>query len=259
MLLRSVTEHVRTQNWFAVGVDLVIVVFGVYIGIQVSNWNEAFLENQRGEYFAERLREDLRKEFEIYENEDSYYSSVHEYALRAIDLVDNDDPAFDNEFVVSAYNATQFYHGQSARSTFDELVATGNLYLLKDDNLRNTALFLYNTVVRERLSSYVFDSDYRERVRRIIPYDVQVAIREQCGDIIDGNTGFSTGIHSDCKIDFAEDRIAAAAAVLRDDSAFRSDLAFLLSSFGYFISDTAAARLQAEQRLNGTFTDSAPR
>ena len=33
MLLRRVIEHVNTQNWFAVGIDFVIVVVGVVIGI----------------------------------------------------------------------------------------------------------------------------------------------------------------------------------------------------------------------------------
>jgi hypothetical protein len=28
MILRRVTEHVRDQNWFAVGIDFVIVVVG---------------------------------------------------------------------------------------------------------------------------------------------------------------------------------------------------------------------------------------
>jgi hypothetical protein len=36
MILRSVTKRVKDQNWFAVGLDLLIVVFGVYIGLQVS-------------------------------------------------------------------------------------------------------------------------------------------------------------------------------------------------------------------------------
>ena len=40
MMLRRVMQHVRDQNWFAVGVDFVIVVVGVFIGIQVANWNE---------------------------------------------------------------------------------------------------------------------------------------------------------------------------------------------------------------------------
>lgn len=39
MLLRSITQHVKDQNWFAVSIDFCIVVVGVFIGIQVANWN----------------------------------------------------------------------------------------------------------------------------------------------------------------------------------------------------------------------------
>ena len=41
MILRRLTEHVKAQNWFAVTIDFVI---GVFVGIQVSNWNAARLE-----------------------------------------------------------------------------------------------------------------------------------------------------------------------------------------------------------------------
>ncbi len=43
MLLRRVIEHVKTQNWTAVAIDFVIVVVGVFMGIQLGNWNEARL------------------------------------------------------------------------------------------------------------------------------------------------------------------------------------------------------------------------
>lgn len=41
MILRRVIAHLRKQEWTAIFIDLVIVVFGVFIGIQVANWNEA--------------------------------------------------------------------------------------------------------------------------------------------------------------------------------------------------------------------------
>lgn len=34
MLLRRVMEHVRAQNWFAIAIDFVIVVVGVFVGLQ---------------------------------------------------------------------------------------------------------------------------------------------------------------------------------------------------------------------------------
>ena len=131
------------------------------------------------------------------------------------------------------------------------------MYLLEDENLRNASLFLYNSTNRLRLSSYVLDSAYRERVRRVMPYDVQQAVREQCGDVMDDVTGFSSGIPASCRIEFPRESIFAAATALRNDPEIRSDLAFFLSSLGYFISDVASVRRQAEQRLEGTSVDRA--
>jgi hypothetical protein len=47
MLLRRVAEHVRQQHWTAIGIDLAIVVLGVFIGLQVANWNQAAIERAR--------------------------------------------------------------------------------------------------------------------------------------------------------------------------------------------------------------------
>ncbi len=60
MILRRITEHVKTQNWFAVGLDFVIVVVGVFIGIQVANWNERLAERGTEARLLTYLSEDLR-------------------------------------------------------------------------------------------------------------------------------------------------------------------------------------------------------
>ncbi|MDH3416212.1 MAG: hypothetical protein OEM64_07895 [Gammaproteobacteria bacterium] len=60
MILRRVTRHVKDQNWFAVGLDFVIVVVGVFIGIQVANWNDERLENVRKVQIVEALIADLK-------------------------------------------------------------------------------------------------------------------------------------------------------------------------------------------------------
>lgn len=36
MILRRFTQHVTAQNWFAVGLDVLVVIFGVYIGIYLG-------------------------------------------------------------------------------------------------------------------------------------------------------------------------------------------------------------------------------
>ena len=64
---RRIAEHVKTHNWFAVAIDFVIVVVGVFIGVQVSNWNDAASERRRTALIVEALRQDLRDSFVVEE------------------------------------------------------------------------------------------------------------------------------------------------------------------------------------------------
>ena len=59
MLLRRFTQHVKEQNWFAVGLDFIIVVLGVFIGLQVANWNGSRAEAKREAFYITALHEDF--------------------------------------------------------------------------------------------------------------------------------------------------------------------------------------------------------
>lgn len=62
MLLRRVIEHVRRQEWTAIGIDFAIVVVGVFVGIQVSNWNASRIERALAGTYLKRLAEDVRSD-----------------------------------------------------------------------------------------------------------------------------------------------------------------------------------------------------
>jgi hypothetical protein len=55
MILRRITQHVKDQNWLAVGIDFCIVVFGVYFGIQIGNWNDTRLDRMAYQQAHERM------------------------------------------------------------------------------------------------------------------------------------------------------------------------------------------------------------
>jgi hypothetical protein len=59
MLLRSITKHVKDQNWFAVALDFFIVVAGILIAFQITNWNEGRAENSLERGYLIRLHEDF--------------------------------------------------------------------------------------------------------------------------------------------------------------------------------------------------------
>lgn len=68
MLLRRVTQHVKDQNWFAVGIDFVIVVVGVFIGIQVANWNDARTNEYREAEILETIYAELLEDRVEFQN-----------------------------------------------------------------------------------------------------------------------------------------------------------------------------------------------
>ena len=59
MILRRIIAHFRKQEWTAIAIDFVIVLTGVFAGIQVSNWNADRIEaSQEGKYLS-RLHDDV--------------------------------------------------------------------------------------------------------------------------------------------------------------------------------------------------------
>ena len=88
MLLRRITKHVKDQNWFAVGIDFIIVVIGVFVGIQLGNWNEARYQQQSASAYIERLRGDLTANQDDFEQRLVYFTQVRNAgrdALKALD------------------------------------------------------------------------------------------------------------------------------------------------------------------------------
>ena len=55
MLLRSITKHVKDQNWFAVALDFFIVVAGILIAFQITNWSEARQEAKKRDLIIDAL------------------------------------------------------------------------------------------------------------------------------------------------------------------------------------------------------------
>ncbi len=59
MLLRRISSHVRNENWFAVFIDFLVVVVGLFIGFQIDTWWEGRKDARlEGAYLAE-IREDF--------------------------------------------------------------------------------------------------------------------------------------------------------------------------------------------------------
>jgi hypothetical protein len=59
VLLRRIIEHVTTQNWTAIVLDFVIVVVGVFVGLQAQEWSVERQNQQRLERIVAALKADM--------------------------------------------------------------------------------------------------------------------------------------------------------------------------------------------------------
>jgi hypothetical protein len=220
MLLGRVIEHVREQNWTAVGIDFAIVVIGVFVGIQVSNWNEERETSRKGAIFSERLRADLREENWRYQFLNEYYRDVHAAAQKTADALSGKTALSSEEFLINAYRASQYKQGASRRATYDQLISTGNIGLIQDEDLLRTAVRAYSIATIDHLVREGVESRYRELFRMSIDSDVQRTLGKHCGDryIEPGDfKGIAEVLDYPCTTGLPGTVIDAAAETLRAD------------------------------------------
>ena len=147
-------KHVRDQNWFAVFLDFLIVVIGVFIGIQVANWNGARLEAQQESRLIqrlavdfERIAADAQRSYDFHQDQVAKFNTLLN-SLRAGSLAGEDRQAVDR--ALSAGIVLQTSADRSG--TFAELLSSGRAYLLKDKALLNELVAYEDFLERNRFA-----------------------------------------------------------------------------------------------------------
>jgi len=221
MILRRVTAHLQRHEWTAVVIELAVVVIGVFIGLQASNWNEERETEGKAARFAESLKADMRAEAWGYEYQIHYYGNVLSNAEQALDALTGKTPLSDEALLISAFRATQYNENIRRRATYDELTSTGAIGLIRDPVLRETAMRLYNTNNFNNIVQEGRSSQYRMAFRMAVLNDAQRSLEKMCGDRVavvgDYKTNFTDAINYPCSTGLPADTIAASAATLRND------------------------------------------
>jgi hypothetical protein len=153
MILQRVTAHLRRQDWTAIALDLLIVILGVFIGMQVSNWNEARSERARERTYLKRLHVDFAANVKTLQ---SYVEARRREGQTLADLAfairgQAKPPTNDAlQGPLCRWGATAL--PDLRQGTYDELVSSGGLSLLRDERLR---ILLADYSAAEERSAYV--------------------------------------------------------------------------------------------------------
>lgn len=138
MLFRRFSQHIKEQNWFAVALDFLIVVSGIFIGLQVDAWNELRGERVLEQQYLQRLLSDMEASIEaqqsVFAENQVGIASLDRLAekLRSGDMGPPDTQIFSEgmNFLGWVFPPT------TNLVTVRELQSTGNISLIRDIEIR---------------------------------------------------------------------------------------------------------------------------
>lgn len=217
MLLRRITQHVKDQNWFAVALDFLIVVAGILIAFQITNWNEARQQQRTADNYIERLRQDLQANQEDVRQRIAYFETTRMHALDALSALDMPLETLDVQFLVDVYQASQIIARELGRDSYDEILSVGaNDAITNVEVRKRLANYYRSTIALERTLTTV--TSYRELIREGMPYAAQAAIRANCDDIAStGPSGSAViALPEVCEPEMTQDEIANGIASVKE-------------------------------------------
>ena len=151
-ILNRLQQGLRARDWGTVAVELAIVVVGVFIGIEASNWNQGRRERAEERRYYAQLVDDLRQDQAMLRGalgRVARHDEAAEKTLTAIrtGVVPRSEPG---QFAVRIHYAGFIYLPRATRRTYDELVSTGNLGLLRDAKAKAAIADYYETFEENR-------------------------------------------------------------------------------------------------------------
>lgn len=246
MIFKRFAANLRAQNWFAIGIELGIVVLGVFIGTQVSNWNQARLEKRATERMIEELKPGLHNFIDFFDTAKIYYATTGDYAETAFAGWRNDPRTSDEQFVIAAYQASQIYSLGLNAVNWAQVFGGDQLKNIDDPQMRRGLANLM-TLNYDMIDLPAVDTPYRQNVRQVIPEDIQDAIRAKCGDTAIPDKPLTQQLPAMCDLDIPENQWASSAAALRAQPELVRQLRWHRAAVAAFLSNMNLFELQTRE------------
>ena len=236
MIYKRVAANLRVQNWSAILIELAIVVVGVFIGTQVSNWNATRLEGAETARLIAQLQPELRAQVDFYDTAKAYYATTRRFAEVALAGWADDPKVSDNDFVIAGYQASQIQGIGTNSATWANIFGAERLRSIDDAAVRRDLSFLMYSD-NSSIGINAVDTPYRRNVRRVIPIKVQDAIRTTCGDYTPENRPNIVLLPPTCALQLPADQAAAAARALRANRGLVEDLQWHVAAEAAFLAN----------------------
>jgi len=169
--LRRFRQQLLTENKFskyllyAFG-EIVLVVIGILIALQINNWNENNKSEKEANFQLSKLRDNLisdKAQLMAAISSDSLYIDNLVYC---VNVLANEIEAPKEKFIDNLQYLSSIMSFDPIRGTFDGLISSGKIELISNQNLLEALFSYYNSNVYTAWDSAL--KDYSRNV--IMPY-----------------------------------------------------------------------------------------
>lgn len=176
MIIQRLSAALRRQDWAQVTLEILIVVIGILIALQVDNWNEQRKAREQGEVWRQQIIADLDMNAHDLKVRKEYNQQALAFGMRALAGLEAEQrPTGDAIWgiVLGAFQAGQIRPYRLTGPTFREVQSAGGLALVGDKQAQGALAYLYD------VSAYDFElvsgglPMYRQMIRERLPWAIQ--------------------------------------------------------------------------------------
>lgn len=232
MRAMKLATRLREYDWTAAAIELVIVVVGILIALQVSTWNQNRLDRARADSYLRRLHTELVADQHNIDNTLLFWKKVSGYGQAAIENAETGQRVDGSNWktVLAWYQASQLMPFELQETTYTEMREGDGLSLIDDEGLRKR-LADYYRLSGTGIAAMILRHDpvYRIQIRGLTLWHVQQYIWNKC--FRQGNGGNAANQELiDCPPAVSEDEAAAILDSYRHSNTLLHDLRSWIST-----------------------------
>jgi len=148
MILRRLAGALRGQDWFTVVLEILIVVVGIFMGLQVNDWNQARQDRAVETRYLERLQRDLLTDLDRLDRSEQLATRRMQQIELLVDGIADPEVAArkPGQFIEAVEKAGWAAYRPMTPNAYLELVSTGRTTLIQSESIRDTLADYYGRI-----------------------------------------------------------------------------------------------------------------
>lgn len=183
-MLKRIAMHIRRHDWFAVAVEVFVVVIGLLLAFQLDRWREDRVDRAEERVYVERLIADVENDIPEIEYAIDLQTLRLEMADLLIAAVKRPEVALESPVLfIGAVNQAAFtYTPELTSHTFENLRSTGDLRLIRSDPVKEVLFDYYGFDASQRQYrplQFATEARHFELVAGVLSVEQDIYLQEE--------------------------------------------------------------------------------